>query len=297
MYQLKSLRVQEFKTGKCTFTGQELDMMTKLEELKKHLSGLTFARITSVIANDGDVFAFEDKCGRTVYDYDPDFEARRTEFSPGDWEKADKSYKFFYGFALGPNGDIHWSSKGQRGEYGGITGLGINTNQNRLHPPRKFRWMVGRTVNPDKPHFWEWDLCTESEVLFAKFMLAGKTHFSSEDQRRLYINRHISEGEHTNRLVNMAMLLLARDLDYFLGFRMRHGGVNVDSQVFELCEQYDIAIWEEYKARALAQDIDPALKYSTLSPAPAPKVIKDNISGVGETIGLNTPFAGLQLSQ
>jgi hypothetical protein len=109
---------------------------------------------------------------------------------------ADKSYKFFFGFAHSPSGDIHWSSKGHREGYGGLAQFG------------------------------------------------GKTRFSSEDQRRLFINRHISEGEHSNHLINMAMILLARDLEYFLSFRMRHGGNNVDSQVFDICNMYDTALWE-----------------------------------------------------
>ena len=272
-------------------------MNENIEALRRYLQALTFAQVVYTVAKDSNLSSFKDVTGGTTYSEDPDFEDRRRQMSRSAWVKTEKSYSFYYGFVRARSGPIHFDSKGQANASEEYSGLGVFTKQNRLTPPNSGQWIVGSVVNPDRPHYFRWARCTEQESRFAEFMLSGKTSFTAGDLRRLFINRDISAGEVTNRLVNMAMILLAKDVDYYLDIRRRHGGKCVDAQVFGVCEKYDLKFWEEYKRRALEQSLDPVLKYSDLIPAPAPKPIVETRGNASdpEPVGINTPFADLKL--
>ncbi len=288
--------MQEFKTGKHIGNERKSMLNEAFEALKRRLSGLTFALVTNTVAKDENLMSFVYK-GITTWNDEPGFEKRRSEISPNEWEKTDRSYHFFFGFAKSKTGDIHFDSKGHNYHREDYTDLGIHTKQRALTPPSRGNWIVGSAINSKKPHFYQWTRCTEQEKLFTEFLLAGKTKFSDDDRRRLNISRHISEGPGYNRLINMAMLLLVRDLDYFLKTRLRHGGDSIDYQVFEIANVYDPELWEEYKGKALEQNLDPVLKYSHLIPKPAPKPIVERRVDASEPdpVGLNTPFADLSL--
>lgn len=264
--------------------------------LVSSLEVLTFARVTNPVVKDEKLFHFTDARGISHWDDEPDFIECRYEMSSEQWHRVEKSYHFYFGFAHTTTGDIHFDSKGHHHQLECYTGLGIMTKQFAMNPPTRGTWIVGITEPGKKgQHFRQWARCTESEKLFAEFVLSGKKNFSSEDRRRLCISRHISQGESSNRLCNMAMLLLARDLNYFLDTRMRHGGGCVDGQVFELCETFDYELWKEYEERARAQNLDPALKYSEYIREPAPRpIIEQRVGGkVENQVPLNTPFAKL----
>ncbi len=242
-------------------------MSIKLEMLKEHLRGLTFACVTKTVTKEENLISFRNKRGFTTFAHGRDFRAHREVFTNPEWERAERAYEFYYGFSISPTGDIHFDSRG-RALDPNFAHLGIETLQNRSCPPRRRSWIVGRLEVSGRLHFWDWVLCTEAEMLFVKFLREGKTRFSSDDLRRLCVSRHISEGESTNRLLNMAMLLLARNLEYFLDLRMQHGANCADPQVYEICMEYDRELWDEYKQRALAQKLDRVLKYSELIPEP-----------------------------
>lgn len=271
----------------------------KFAVLKQYLSELTFARVRNAVAKDENLIAFTNRRGTTTYDDDPDFEERRREIGQKEWYETDRSYIFYYGFAEGTKGgDIHFDSKGHSYRNENFCELGVITKQQALNPPKRGCMIVGHVVNPERPHFCRWARCTESEKLFAEFVLGGKSHFSSEDLRQLYVHRHVSEGEHTNHLINMAMLLLAQDMDYYLDYRIRHGGNATDGQVHHVCVEmnFDPELWEKYKEKALTQNLDPVLKYSALIPKPAPKpIIERRDVSDPEPVGIYTPFAGLKL--
>ncbi len=266
----------------------------KVQELKQHLSALTFAQVTNVVVKDEDVIAFTDKRGTTIWDDDPWFHDMKREYSPREWKRVEKSCTFFFGFAQGASGAIHFQSKGQV-DCEDLSGMGVFTHQNRSLSPRVGAWVVGHVIQSKRgPHFFQWAQCEEEEMIFADYLL-GRKKFparpSSEDLSRLCISRHISRGESgTNHLLNMAMILLRRDFDYYLDMRKRHGGECADSQVYGVSEKYDPELWEAYKSKALDQRI-----YSRLIPEPAPRPIVDRMnSAEGSAVPLSTPFAGLE---
>lgn len=235
-----------------------------LEGLKDYLKRLTFARVGNVISKDEDLIAFVDKSGMTSWSDDPDFLRRRNEFTPAEWKKTGgKSYKYYFGFA----NNIYFQSKTQSDDSG-FSGLGVSTNQNRLEPLPIGTWIVGR-LDPkaSKPRFAKWAICTFQEKLFVDFML-GKRKFSTsrlswmEQISTLFTNEEVE----TNHLVNMAVLLIIRDLEYYLDQRKLDGGIYVDHQVLRVCREYDLELWDEYRVKALLQG-----KFSTLIPEPAKK--------------------------
>lgn len=274
-------------------------MSERLVELRQYLGELTFARVRNVVAKDENLVSFVNARGVTSWGDEPDFKERRREISPRTWYETDKSYTFYYGFAESTKGgDVHFDSKGHSYQNDDFCKLGVCTKQQALNPPRRGTMIVGQVVNGDKgPHFCKWARCTESERLFAEFVLSRRVRFSSEDLRRLYVSRHIREGEHTNHLINMATLLLARDLNHYLEHRIRHGGDNTDDQVYYVCVEmgFDPDLWKEYELKAREQNLDRVLKYSRLIPEPKPQPITERraVEGDSAPVDLNTPFANL----
>ncbi|MEK7646080.1 MAG: hypothetical protein AAB381_00085 [Patescibacteria group bacterium] len=271
-------------------------MNTKLAALKQRLSELAFARVTNSVAKDDRLLSFHHD-GVTWWDDEPGFQDKWASLSRVEQRKAVPSYHFYFGFADGPTGNIHFDHKGHEYRVEDYPALGILTKQKALNPPSRGQWIVGTVVNPERPHFYRWTRCTEAEMVFAKFLVEGKTQFSDKDLHHLYVHRHISDGPSTNRLINMAQILLARNFDYYLKMRSDHGGECADPQVYSICQEYgDSEFWDMYRERALAERIDDsAFSFSSVIPKPAPQPIVERRSESElAPIGLNTPFANLK---
>lgn len=271
-------------------------MNEKFAVLRLHLSELVFAQVTNTVAKEEHLISFS-KDRITYWKDEPDFAGTWKSMGPGQRRGSEASYDFYFGFAQSILGDIHFDSKGHRYNNNDFTGLGIITPQCALEPPTRCSWIVGcidktRADHVSRPHFHCWARCTEAEKLFAEHLSRGRTKFGEEELKRLFVGRHQHKEEGSNRLINMALLLLAGDLDYFLRHRQKHGGEWIDPQVFEVCEDFDTNLWEKYKELALTQRT-----YSTLIPEPAPQPIKELRADAADSdlVGLSTPFTRLEL--
>lgn len=279
-------------------------MNGKTEVLKVFLNELTFARVRNTVAIDDNLLEFVDESGTTIRRENTDFQTKRRGFRRNEWDKVERSYSYYLGFAESTRGgDIHFDSKGHSYQNENFCELGVFTKQHHFNPPARGMLIVGNIVDPARPHFCKWARCSEAERLFVEFFLGRKKRFSPEDLHQLYVNRHISEGKQSDRLVSMAMLLIARDLKYFLDYRERHG-TSIDEVVSNICTQFgEESLWEQYVEGALEQvrrhddrDESPQLYYSQQIPRPAPEQIKDFQNyRQGKAAGLVTPFADLDL--
>jgi hypothetical protein len=288
------LRVQTIKAENHIW---QIENMTKMELIQR-LRELTFAQVTNSIFTDEKLFAFKGTDGGTWWDTDPGFMEERRKFSPEAWRANDKSYRFYYGFALAGGISTHFDSIGHSRSRGhDYVGLGFVSDQHELNPPNRGIWIVGSVRQGEKgPHFFNWARCTEAEKNFAALALSGQTTFSPLELDSLRTPPGVS-AESDDWLVHMARLLLAMDVGYYLGRRTQVGGQEVDGIVLRICSTYgSLDLWEEYEKSAREQRIPDKLKYSRWIPAPAPKPIherRDN--GDPNPVGLSTPFAGLVL--
>ncbi len=258
-------------------------MAEQIQVLKKHLERITFTQVKTVIAKDENVFSF-DKDGVTFWDFDPGFAEALAELTPTERQNAELAYHHYFGFTF--LGELYFQMK-DRVDDENYACLGVRTTQAKIYPPKYGDWIVGKVVPARKGcKFSSWSVCTEQERNFANFFLAKRPLPS--DRRELSLQ--LSIGTRSNRLLFMAILLIEKNLQYFLNLRKQSKADSVDSEVFQICREFEPALWEQYTTRCHEQRI-----YSSLVKVPAPKPITDRPTGYEPVVGLSTPFAGLNL--
>ncbi len=264
----------------------------RLASFKQNLSGLTFAIVRTVNARDEDIMSFESKGGFTTYDYDPSFVGDKNEFTTDEWRTAKKSYRRYYGFAEDSRGrHIYFNMKGHKWQSSdsNMTQLGIAEMQTPCTPPLREAWMVGRLgpkeLSSKGPWFKSWAVCTRQESLFADIMRGVRL----PDEKLIEALR-LTCGVNDDRLILLVKIICQSDLEYLLALR-RTNTMQTDYSVKIACMHYAPQFWEQYVTAVMEQR-----SYSSVIPAPAPKVIEDNLTGHHtEAVGLNTPFAGLKI--
>ena len=102
-------------------------------------------------------------------------------------------------------------------------------------------------------------------------------------------------------MVNFVRLILNDQVSYYLSLRKTGAPKaddeaytyrsRIDNLVFGVTHELRPDLWDKYKEVVLEEKV-----YSSMIPEPAPQKIVDNIEGVRESVGLNTPFAGLKLA-
>lgn len=270
-YQLR-IRICGKSRLKCILT-VHLDIMssTKFQLVQQRLAGLTFAQVTYT-------------------------KARYNEEKQAGCENS----TFFFGFAQTdpgslhfPNSAIHFDSNRKPDyEMRDYCGLEIATNQNYNNPPEKDVWIVGSVIKKaDRPHFHTWAICTPQEKVFADYLNSGKKQFSKEELRKLRYNRHHTDVLRSNHLMNLALLILAHDFEYFLKQRPSDPEL-VDMQVFSICDAFSLELWDEYREKVLYGNRSERI-YTNFIPEPAPVPITERRYQNQVAVGINTPFVKL----
>ncbi len=264
--------------------------MSNLADLKTHLSRLSFVQVKVVVVKDDDVIAFEDEYGVTIWHDDPEFLREREKFSREEWKKARRSCRHYYGYTQAE--DVYFQMSNHEYQADNMTCLGVGTLQNRGMAPMKGDWLVGQIVGTDRKKLFRWAICTEQERQFA-YLLLGKISVkdsSDESLQFLKVERSSEQGVSTMRLIHMARLLIIGDIEYYLKERLQGKAMMVDSNVLRICGDYSPELWAEYENKAREQRV-----YSSVIPEPAPLPIHDNLTGVGQTVPLLTPFGNLKI--
>ena len=277
-------------------------MNEKLEELLRRLRCITVAFVDYVVARDENIISFEGKDRMTVWDDDPSFDSERTRYTDIEWAAADKSYRHYYGFAeysvtYEHENRIYFQQSDA--VAGDLFGFGICRDRGEmLSPPRKGEWIVGtRYVVPKKgPRLNFWTRASKFEVSIRTALLRGK---KIDEETIVQMEQSTVSAE--VHLVNFARLIVNGDIEYYLDHKRHEPQLNqaeiytrrsaIDHTVYTLTHEFRPELWQKYEDQSQAEKM-----FSSRIPAPAPKPIKDNLNGFGESAGLSTPFAALKLA-
>ncbi|MDD5165660.1 MAG: hypothetical protein PHG25_03985 [Candidatus Pacebacteria bacterium] len=276
-------------------------MNEKYTQLLNKLGAVIVARVSKVVTKDKDLICFTAIGGGSIWDDDPRFEFERGRFSDVEWEKTERSYSHYFGFAtypgnlFGSSGQIYF----QRDDYLEVDYFNSNNNiHSELNPPKVGDHLIGRyELVPGKGlRLKSWSYISEFEVYIRAGLINGLS-MSEETVGKM----ETSSVKGRSQLVNFARLILNEQIGYYLNLKKTGAPKaedeaytyrsRIDSMVYGVVNELRPDLWEKYKEASLEEKM-----YSSTIREPAPTPIVDNLTGHGEKVGLNTPFSSLKLA-
>jgi hypothetical protein len=274
-------------------------MTEKYMQLLEKLRAVIVARVSRVVAEDKNLVSFESVDGLTIWCNEPSAHAERQRFGRNKWESTRRSYTHYFGFGAyaasgGSEGQVYF----QMNDYVEADYFGIGkVSHLDLNPPRQNDWVIGEytLVSGKGLRFKSWNHISKFEVYIREALLNG--HGIHEATIR---EMEESKMAGHNRLANFARLVVNNQIGYYLAMKRSASKLNPAEWYLQRCKVDSIVfairdlrpdLWEKYKEASLGEKM-----YSSMIPEPAPTPIDDNLDGMAETVGLNTPFKDLKLA-
>lgn len=261
-------------------------MRVAVELLIERLNQLVFVKVTNLVTRDENVFSFESKSGMTVWDSDPWFGEEREKFSAGEWEKAEKSYLYYFGFARNQNREFFFQKKNYDVHRLSDPPF-VNLSNQSITPPSVGAMIAGYPTETSKG--WalnDWFNVSHFELLVVNAVI-GKGVLIPRNIAEMTSDKDINVRD----LGEWARLVVLQDIGHYLNLRkMPDAKVqDIDWTVHRHTHVYRPELWQKYVEECQVQRI-----FSETVPVPAPKQIHDRLGvGCADPVGLVTPFANL----
>ena len=284
-------------------------MTQTYHEMIQRLRQISVAQISTLKAKDEDLISFR-KDGVTHWNDEPDFISERRGFSQGEWFRAEKYYRHYFGFtyslsSTSPNLNCEGPVYFQQSDHSEqpIFGFSLNQDDSRQAPPNEGEWIAGDvklvTVGTKKGlRFRNWFRIPRFAV-YIRYALINEQRIAEERITEVQDATWTNSGK---ELVHFARLIVNEQIEYYLDLKRQFtndatstsgekylGRLKIDGIVHQTTMGLRSDLWEIYKETSISERL-----FSGIIPEPAPEVIRDNARDkAGKPIGINTPFAAL----